>query len=122
VLTVATDGVDLYRSETDKAFQHYYGGSFDQLDAAEAWGAHLHGCRTDHVEELGQRGRERIFNLGYYTWVEQQGKTVEQFNARRSQAFWKDQRQMAGEWDQQVTRFNEATGAVSQEAQCAASM
>ncbi len=38
--------------------------------------------------ELTHEERARIFNLGYYTWVEQQGVSLEDFEARRSQAFW----------------------------------
>ena len=34
VLTVATDGVNLYKSEVEKARRQYFGGEFDALDAA----------------------------------------------------------------------------------------
>jgi cysteine synthase A len=34
-------------------------------------------------------GRNRIFNLGYFTWVEQQGTPFELFEARRNQEFWR---------------------------------
>lgn len=112
LLTVATDGIDLYKSEVDKARAKYYNDSFDSHDAAEAWGRNLGGCATDNVDELGVAGRERIFNLGYYTWVEQQGVSVEDFQARRSQKFWKDQRDLAADWDDQLVAFNEQTGAV----------
>ncbi len=43
---------------------------------------HLLGAATDHSLELGHRDRERIFNLGYYTWVEQQGVSLAEFTAR----------------------------------------
>ena len=36
-----------------------------------------------------ERGPPPIFNLGYYTWVEQQGTPFELFEARRGQAFWR---------------------------------
>lgn len=113
LLTVATDGIDLYKSEVVKAQEKYYGNKdFDSHDAAEAWGAHLAACATDAVDELGIAGRERIFNLGYYTWVEQQGVSVDDFQARRSQKFWKDQRDLAAVWDEQLAAFNAQTGAV----------
>ena len=38
--------------------------------------------------ELLQNEKERIFNLGYYTWVEQQGIKIEDFEIRRHQSFW----------------------------------
>ena len=39
--------------------------------------------------------------------------SVEDFQRRSSQAFWRDQRQLAHEWDQQVEEFNRMTGALS---------
>ena len=44
------------------------------------------------TQQLTERDRNRIFNLGYYTWVEQQGTPFELFEARRSQRFWRDLR------------------------------
>ena len=35
------------------------------------------------------RTRERIFNLGYYTWVEQQGVRSTISKRRKDQAFWR---------------------------------
>lgn len=61
-----------------------FGGNFDELAAAEAFGQYLGGAATDNLEELTCQGRDRIFNLEYYTWVEQQGVSLEDFTARRS--------------------------------------
>ena len=38
-----------------------------------SWPSTWPGADTEHLEELDSVGRNRIFNLGYYTWVEQQG-------------------------------------------------
>jgi cysteine synthase len=38
--------------------------------------------------ELTEVDRRRIFNLGYYTWVEQQGIDFETFERRRDQSWW----------------------------------
>ena len=62
------------------------------LDAAAVWGEHLAGVSTDATLELTERDRNRIFNLGYYTWVEQQGTPVELFERRRHQEFWRELR------------------------------
>ena len=40
--------------------------------------------------EATQRERERIFNLGYFTWVEQQGVALADFDRRKGQDFWHD--------------------------------
>ncbi len=47
------------------------------------------GHGTDDLLELGQLERERIFNLGYFTWVEQQGFTARRVRRRRDQSFWR---------------------------------
>ncbi len=53
-----------------------------------------------------ERDRTRIFNLGYYTWVEQQGTPFELFEQRRSQDFWRGLRRYLGVWDEMITDFN----------------
>ncbi len=54
--------------------------------------------------------RRRIFNLGYYTWVEQQGTPFELFEARRHQDFWRGLRRFVGVWDDMITDFNARVG------------
>ena len=60
-----------------------FGGEFTDLDAAEVFGRHLADVDTDDVIDCTARDRTRIFNLGYYTWVEQQGTPFELFEQRR---------------------------------------
>jgi cysteine synthase len=106
LLTVATDGAQMYGTERLKAVRKYFGGTFDLAAAAESFGEHLAGAATDHLLELTERDRDRIFNLGYYTWVEQQGVPIDVFEARRSQAFWKQLREMVPAWDEMISEFN----------------
>jgi hypothetical protein len=113
VMTVATDGAMMYGSERKKAERKLFGGTFDQLAAAEAYGEHLAGASTDNLLELTQRDRDRIFNLGYYTWVEQQGVPLGEFEARRSQAFWRELQQAVPAWDQMIADFNRQVGAAA---------
>ena len=40
--------------------------------------------------ELTHFDRKRIFNLGYFTWVEQQDVSIEDFERRREERFWRD--------------------------------
>lgn len=112
VVTVATDAAEMYTTEDQKALKTYFNGSFSELDAAEVFGEHLLGTSTDNYEELNQRGKDRIFNLGYYTWVEQQGVTLEEFNQRKKQSFWKDLRKLIPAWDEMIDAFNKETKAV----------
>lgn len=106
IVTVATDGGAMYPSERDKITARDFGGGFTNLDAAAVWGEHLADVTTAHALELTERDRNRIFNLGYYTWVEQQGVPVELFEARRDQGFWRGLRRFTGVWDEMITEFN----------------
>jgi hypothetical protein len=106
IVTVATDGAALYPSEYTKITARDFGGGFTDLDAAQVWGEHLADVPTAHTAELSQRDRTRIFNLGYYTWVEQQGTPFELFEARRRQEFWRGLRRLLPVWDGMITDFN----------------
>jgi hypothetical protein len=110
VLTVATDGASLYDSEREIALARYFADGFDELAAAEVFGEHLLGTTTDHFLELGRIERERIFNLGYFTWVEQQGVPLEEFEARRDPAFWARIREVVPAWDDLIDDVNARTG------------
>jgi cysteine synthase len=110
VATVATDGAAMYHSERELAIEKYFGGSFDEVAAGEVFGEHLLGAATDNVRELTHEDRVRIFNLGYFTWVEQQGMPIEEFVARRSQDFWSGMRAQVAEWDEAIDEFNARTG------------
>ena len=105
ILTVATDGADLYSTELEKIKKDFV-GSYDTTACAELYGQYFQGTTTDHMLELSQRDKERIFNLGYYTWVEQQGIDLSHFEARRNQAFWDQHLQNMLDLDEEIDRFN----------------
>jgi cysteine synthase len=106
IVTVATDGGAMYGSERAALLAERYEHGFGDLDAAEVYGRNLADVNTDHMIECTARDRTRIFNLGYYTWVEQQGTPVELFEQRRSQAFWRELRRYLAVWDEMITEFN----------------
>ena len=84
------------------------------LKGAEVYGQHLAGAATDHVMELSYEDKKRIFNLGYFTWVEQQGVSVEDFVARRDQSYWTGLRSLLSDWDAMIEEFNAETGGVQE--------
>ena len=106
VLTVATDGADMYQTEMDRTEGSRFDGRFGELAAAETYGRYILGAGIDHVQELGRFDRERIFNLGYFTWVEQQGISLADFDCRRDQSFWDGLLDMVPAWDEMIARFN----------------
>ena len=108
VLTVATDGAEMYGTEIDKALAGSFGGKFDKLAAAEAFGRYMLATTTDNMQEMNLRDRNRVFNLGYYTWVEQQGVSLEDFDARREPEFWNNLMDAVPAWDKMIDDFNAA--------------
>ncbi len=106
IVTVATDGGAMYPSERATLLVERFGGEFTNVDAAEVFGRHLGSVDTDHMIDCTERDRTRIFNLGYYTWVEQQGTPFDLFEQRRGQAFWRGLRRYLGVWDEMITEFN----------------
>jgi len=106
IVTVATDGASMYRTEADRVARRDFAAGFDQAAAARVMGEHLLGAGTDHVLELTQTERRRIFNLGYYTWVEQQGVPFDEFVERRDQSFWSGLRDLLPRWDALIDEFN----------------
>jgi hypothetical protein len=111
IMTVATDGSALYSSEIVKAMPKYFGNRFDAVAAGETWGRSLAGIGTDHLIELTHVDRKRIFNLGYFTWVEQQGVSLEEFTVRAKQSFWDGLLDMVPAWDEMIRAFNAKSGA-----------
>jgi cysteine synthase len=107
ILTVATDGAEMYATEVDRIIARDHPGGFDAIAAGEAFGEHLAGAAIDHVLETTRADRDRIFNLGYFTWVEQQGVSMEEFEARRDPAFWTATRGIVGTWDELIAAFND---------------
>jgi len=108
VLTVATDGSEMYGTEIDKTITGTFGGKFNELTSAEAFGRYLLATTTDNMQEMTLRDRNRVFNLGYYTWVEQQGISLEDFDARRDPEFWNDLMDAVPAWDKMIDDFNAA--------------
>jgi cysteine synthase len=106
LITVATDGGAMYPSERAKVLATRYGGEYSHTDAAEAFGQHLGHVSTEHMIELTEADRRRIFQLGYYTWVEQQGTPFELFEERRHQDFWRGLRRYVDVWDDMIGDFN----------------
>ncbi len=110
VITVATDGSEMYGTELEKTERETFPDGFDELAAAEVFGRYLLGATIDHTLEMRRADRQRVFNLGYYTWVEQQGVSLSDFDARRQPEFWDNLMEMAPVWDGLIADFNKNSG------------
>ncbi len=107
LFTVATDGAALYPSELPRIEARLFAGKVDRMNAEAALARYLDGASIDHVKELTHEDRLRIFHLGYFTWVEQQGVPLAEFDARKSQSWWNELPRQVPEWDAAITQFNE---------------
>ncbi len=100
VVTVATDAVDRYHSvlETLTATE----GAMDEREAHSRLTSIFRGTDLDWIREGTNHAKDCWFNLKYYTWVEQQGKTVEELLAQRDPAFWLAEQARVDEIDKKL--------------------
>ncbi|MGD8967378.1 MAG: pyridoxal-phosphate dependent enzyme [Anaerolineae bacterium] len=109
VLTVFTDSMELYQSRLKELHEEH--GEYSEMDAAGDYERYLLGTAVDYVEELGYWDRKRIHNLKYFTWIEQQGKELEELNAQwYDRHYWNGIHGQVDEIDALIEAFNERTG------------
>jgi len=100
IVTICTDAIDRYHSVMQSMSECY--GKMDETEAAVRLVSVFHNQKLDYISEGTREARERWHNLKYYTWIEQQGKTVEELNAQRSAEYWLKQQAHVAEVDRMV--------------------
>lgn len=100
IVTVATDGLERYHSVMNRL--RAARGALDEAAAAAIVDGVFHRAGLDWIMEGTVQARERWHNLKYYTWVEQQGKTVDELDAQRDAAWWRGHQRQAGEIDRRL--------------------
>lgn len=108
IFTVFTDSIELYRSRLEELKEER--GPYLETNALLDFHQCLLGIETDWIKELGYLERKALHNLKYFTWVEQQGKSVQELDALWSQDFWEEVFSQVDFWDQMIIAFNEETG------------
>ena len=112
VATVGTDSAIMYESRITELDEQQ--GAYTEMKAARDYCEHMHGIRTDSMLELSYEARKRIHNLKYYTWVEQQGRTVDELNAQwYDENYWKGIHAQADDLDALINAFNQETGVLA---------
>ena len=105
IFTVLTDSMELYGSRVEEMDEEL--GPATAVSSAAAMAANLHGQRTDAMQELTYAEKKRIHNLKYYTWIEQQGKEVEELDAQwYDRDYWDRIRGSVDEIDRLIDAFN----------------
>ncbi len=103
IVTICTDAIDRYYSVMD--WLEGEEGKMDEAMAAQRVASTFHGQKTDWISEGTMDSRQRWHNLKYYTWVEQQGKSVEELDAQRDPAWWQQHQQLVPEIDKKIVAF-----------------
>jgi len=113
VLTVFTDSMELYKSRLRELHEAH--GRYSEADAAVDYERYLLGTGIDYVEELGYWDAKRIHNLKYFTWIEQQGKELEELNAQwYDRCYWHDIHAQVSDIDTLIKAFNDRTGLLAE--------
>ncbi|MCL1975514.1 MAG: pyridoxal-5-phosphate-dependent protein subunit beta [Firmicutes bacterium] len=106
VLTVLTDSAAMYGSRLAELAEEK--GAYNKTRAACDHEHYILGSSVEHMEELTYITRKRIHNLKYYTWVEQQGKSVDELNAQwyDYDNYWHTMHMQVDEVDALIEEFN----------------
>jgi cysteine synthase A len=104
IFTIFTDSADLYRSRLLELEQAC--GAYTEVEARVDFQRYLMGVKTDWIRELNYYDRKALHNLKYFTWVEQQGKSVEELNALWAEEFWQELYAQVISWDDLIEEFN----------------
>ncbi|MCD8047769.1 MAG: pyridoxal-5-phosphate-dependent protein subunit beta, partial [Clostridiales bacterium] len=112
--TALTDSAVMYGSRIEE-LNHLH-GPYSATQALLDHNLHMLSLKTDNLMELTYADRKRIHNLKYYTWVEQQGKTVEELNALwyDTEGTWDAVHAQAKDLDALIDEFNDRTGLLKQ--------
>ncbi|RMD49947.1 MAG: pyridoxal-phosphate dependent enzyme, partial [Ignavibacteria bacterium] len=105
IFTVFTDSVEMYRSRLKEMNEE--SGDYSPVDAKVDHHSVLERQTIDYFKELSYYDKKAIHNLKYFTWVEQQGKNVEELNAQwYDEDYWKERFSIVEEWDKLIEEFN----------------
>lgn len=100
IVTICTDAIDRYRSVmADLTREH---GVMDEAEATARVRAIFHGQKTDWIKDGTPGQRRQWHNLKYYSWVEQQGKAVEELDAQLDPEWWLAEQAKVGEMDRLI--------------------
>jgi hypothetical protein len=105
IVTVFTDSMDLYNSRIREMKENI--GSYDIRQAELDWQTCMINQSIDYLTELTYHDKKRIHNLKYFTWIEQQGKNVEELNDQwYKDDYWTERFSIVDKWDKLISEFN----------------
>jgi cysteine synthase A len=109
IVTIATDSADMYKSRVEELSQEK--GKYNDIQGIRDYEKCILGTKCDFMKELNYHDRKAIHNLKYFTWVEQQGKSVDDLNQLwYDRNIWNDLFHQDKQWDKLINEFNGRTG------------
>ena len=113
LITLATDSAVMYGTRLKELDE--IKGPYTEEQAYADWFRFILGQDDAHMEELTYTSRKRIHNLKYYTWVEQQGKELDELNDQwYDDDYWKVQMGVKDSYDKLIKEFNQKTGLLNE--------
>ncbi len=107
IITIFTDSADLYQSRLKEMNESW--GKYSLKQAEIDWNVTVKNQTIDYFKELSYYDKKAIHNLKYFTWVEQQGKSVEELNAQwYDENYWKERFAIVPEWDKLIEEFKKS--------------
>jgi cysteine synthase A len=109
IVSIATDSADMYKSRVEELSAEK--GMYNDIQAIKDYEKCILGSKSDFMKELDYYDRKTIHNLKYFTWIEQQGKSVEDLNQLwYDRDIWNKLFYQVKQWDVMIDSFNERTG------------
>lgn len=109
IFTIFTDSVEMYYSRLREMSEQW--GAYTNRQAELDWTSSIKNQGIDYLKELSYYDKKSIHNLKYFTWVEQQGKEVEELNAQwYDEEYWQKRFSIVPGWDQMIEDFNRQVG------------
>ncbi|MBW1616588.1 MAG: pyridoxal-phosphate dependent enzyme [Deltaproteobacteria bacterium] len=109
VVTVLTDSMQLYASRVKELKEER--GEYTEKNAHKDLEL-LHNVTIDYLKELTYYDKKAVHNLKYFTWIEQQGRELQELNDQwyDHSAYWNNTLDQVEEIDELIVEFNERIG------------
>tara|TARA_B100000700_G_C15053556_1_gene861608 strand:+ start:3234 stop:4694 length:1461 start_codon:yes stop_codon:yes gene_type:complete len=106
VVTILTDSMELYGSRIDELSRER--GQYGIINAHKDYQL-LMDTGIDNLIELTYYEKKRIHNLKYFTWIEQQGRELEELNEqwKEHDKYWGNIFSSASHIDELIIEFND---------------
>jgi cysteine synthase len=106
VATVFTDSMELYGSRLEELTQER--GNYSNFNAHRDLQL-VESIGIDNMSEMNYYQKKRVHNLKYFTWIEQQERTLEELNSQwyDHDNYWTKTLQSAAAVDKLIVEFNQ---------------